>query len=83
MLIDFDPQASECDDLDFSSNLSEHMEDQALSRLSSELVGLYMSDKTSRKDWEESYIKGLDQLGLKIENRTTPWDGACGVTQQQ
>jgi len=80
VLIDFDPQASEGDDSEFSSNLSEYMKDQALSRLSSELVGLYMSDKTSRKDWEESYIKGLDQLGLKIENRTTPWDGACGVT---
>ena len=35
--------------------------------------------KTSRHDWEESYIKGLDLLGMKFEDRTTPWDGACGV----
>jgi hypothetical protein len=45
-----------------------------------ELVSSYNADRSSRKDWEETYIKGLDQLGLKIENRTSPWDGACGVT---
>ncbi len=36
-------------------------------------------DKESRKDWEDTYTKGLDQLGLKIEERTQPWNGACGV----
>jgi hypothetical protein len=64
----------------FGDNLAEFMEDEALDRLSDELVSSYHADRSSRKDWEETYIKGLDQLGLKIENRTSPWDGACGVT---
>ena len=64
----------------FGDNLAEFMEDEALDRLSDELVSSYNADRSSRKDWEETYIKGLDQLGLKIENRTSPWDGACGVT---
>ena len=49
------------------------MEDSSLDELASELVSNYLSDKESRADWEETYIKGLDQLGLKIEDRTTPW----------
>jgi hypothetical protein len=79
MVIDFNPEAeSMCEE--FGDNLSEYMEDDALSRVSAELVGAYLSDKGSRKDWEETYIKGLKQLGLKIEERTSPWEGACGVT---
>ena len=78
MIIDFD-SASEDSGEEFNDNLAEHMDDSALQSLGSELVGYYMGDKESRKDWEDTYIKGLDQLGLKIENRTDPWDGACGV----
>jgi len=80
MLIDFRPEETLRDELDFNVNLSDYMEDDALMRLSSELMGLYLSDKSSRKDWEESYVKGLNQLGLNTEDRTTPWQGACGVT---
>ena len=80
VLIDFDPDASGAEGEDFYSNLAEFIEDDVLGRLSSELHGHYLSDKNSRKDWEESYVKGLDQLGMKIENRTAPWEGACGVT---
>ena len=47
--------------------------------LGNELVSAYNGDKDSRADWEETYTKGLDQLGLKIEERTQPWAGACGV----
>jgi hypothetical protein len=79
MLIDFEPDAIEGGE-EFGSNLADFMEDDALGRLSAELVGAYLSDKSSRHDWEETYIKGLKQLGLKIEERTTPWEGACGVT---
>jgi hypothetical protein len=79
MIIDFDPDESLAGD-EFDSNLAEFMDDQDLTRLSSELVGAFLSDKGSRKDWEETYIKGLKQLGLKIEDRTSPWEGACGVT---
>ena len=80
VLIDFDPEASIAEGADFYSNLSEIIEDDVLGRLASELNGHYLSDKNSRKDWEESYVKGLDQLGMKIESRTSPWEGACGVT---
>ncbi len=50
-----------------------------LDAIASELIGLFQSDKESRSDWERSYVDGLDLLGLKHEDRTTPWDGACGV----
>jgi len=79
VLIDFDPNALE-EDVEFGANLAEHMEDDVLQRLASTLTGDYEGDRSSRKDWEETYTKGLKQLGLKIEERTSPWEGACGVT---
>ena len=79
VLIDFGPEMAEDMPLDFDSNLAEFMDQQDLRRLASELTGLAESDKDSRKDWEETYIKGLEQLGMKIEDRSTPWPGACGV----
>ena len=54
-------------------------EEAELQLLSSELISYFNADKESRKDWEDTYTKGLDQLGLKIEERTLPWQGACGV----
>ena len=80
VLIDFDPEKFLGEDVEFGANLAEHMEDSDLDELSSNLVGDYKGDRSSRKDWEESYVKGLSQLGLKIEERTAPWEGACGVT---
>ena len=80
VLIDFDPEKFLGEDVEFGANLAEHMEDSDLDELSSHLVGDYKGDRSSRKDWEESYVKGLSQLGLKIEERTAPWEGACGVT---
>jgi len=79
MIIDFDPNAKEIGDVEFDSNLAEHIDDGILQELGSKLVGDYNGDKDSRSEWEETYTKGLDQLGLKIEERTTPWSGACGV----
>ena len=79
MIIDFDPNAKEIDDIEFDSNLAEHIEDNVLQAIGSDLIGAYTGDKDSRSEWEETYTKGLDQLGLKIEERTTPWSGACGV----
>ena len=78
MVIDFDPESEDLSN-EFNDNLAEQMGDTELDMLAGELVGYYMGDKESRKDWEDTYIKGLDQLGLKIEDRTEPWDGACGV----
>ena len=63
----------------FDANLAEHMDEGDLQKLSSDLMGLVEADITSRKDWVEMYVKGLDVLGMKYEERTEPWDGACGV----
>ena len=79
MIIDFDPNSKEAGNEDFDSNLADFMDDSDLSDLGNELISSYKNDKESRSDWEETYTKGLDQLGLKMEERTTPWSGACGV----
>lgn len=79
MLIDFDPDMGEMMGLGHDDNLAEAIDNRDLDALASELVGSFRSDKESRADWERSYVKGLDLLGLKHEDRTTPWDGACGV----
>ena len=78
MVIDFDPESEDLSN-EFNDNLAEYMDASALDEMASELTGYYLGDKESRKDWEDTYIKGLDQLGLKIEERSEPWDGACGV----
>ena len=63
----------------FNDNLAESMEEGELDALGGELISQYQGDKDSRQDWEDTYRKGLDQLGLQIEDRTEPWAGACGV----
>ena len=63
----------------FSDNLAEYMEDSELQKIASELLELVDADVNSRKDWTEMYVKGLEVLGMKYEERTEPWDGACGV----
>jgi hypothetical protein len=64
---------------DFSANLAEVLDDSALANLSSELLGYVDADVDSRKDWADTFVKGLDVLGFKYEERTNPWEGACGV----
>ena len=73
------PDAEESDMADFDANLADFMEDGDLRELSDDLVGLIEADIDSRKDWVDSYVQGLDVLGFKYEERTQPWDGACGV----
>ena len=63
----------------FNDNLAEHIDDSDLHSVSSDLMGAVEADRTSRKDWEQTYIRGLELLGLRIEERSTPWPGACGV----
>ena len=63
----------------FGDNLAEDMDEEELQELSGELIGLVDADVQSRKEWAAAYVKGLDVLGFKTEERTTPWDGACGV----
>jgi hypothetical protein len=64
---------------DFDANLAEEMDEGELQKLASDLVELVDADIGSRKDWVEMYVKGLDVLGMKYEERTEPWLGACGV----
>ena len=64
---------------EFNVNLAEEMDDRALQSLASELIGQYDDDVSSRKDWMQTYVDGLELLGMKIEDRTEPWPGACGV----
>ena len=64
---------------DFGANLAEFIDEGELGKISSELVDLVDADINSRKDWTEMYIKGLEVLGMKYEERTEPWSGACGV----
>lgn len=63
----------------FDENLAEEMDEGALQLVSEEILSFIQDDLTSRKDWEKTYKEGLSLLGLKIDERTEPWDGACGV----
>jgi len=63
----------------FNANLADYIDDTELMRFSGDLINDFEADKDSRKDWEDSYVKGLDMLGFKYENRTEPFEGASGV----
>ena len=67
-------------DEDFDANLAEFMDENELSLLANELIDAVEDDLASRKDWIQTYVDGLDLLGMKLEERTEPWAGACGVT---
>jgi len=64
---------------DFDANLAEYMADGDLAQLVGDLIGDFESDVASRKDWIQTYVDGLELLGMKIEERIEPWPGACGV----
>jgi hypothetical protein len=64
---------------EFDANLAEYMDERDLTQLVGDLVGDYEDDVDSRKDWMQTYVDGLELLGMKIEERTEPWEGACGV----
>ena len=65
--------------MSFDANLAEELEEDYLSSLATDLIELVDSDVDSRKEWADTYVKGLDIIGFKYEERTTPWEGACGV----
>ena len=73
------PDANETDLMAFDANLVDALDEGLLNELSGELIGMVDADVDSRKDWADTYVKGLDILGFKYEDRTTPWQGACGV----
>ena len=77
MEINIDPDRMEDDE--FNLNLAEEMEDDLLNELADDLIEEYSGDVSSRKDWLDTYVDGLDLLGLKLEDRSEPWEGACNV----
>jgi hypothetical protein len=64
---------------EFGENLADVMDASELTSLASDLVALVDADINSRKDWVEAYVRGLEVLGMKYDERTEPWNGACGV----
>jgi hypothetical protein len=67
------------EDDEFNANLAEDMDEGQLTELSGDLMSEYDADINSRKDWLTTYVDGLELLGLKVEDRTEPWPGACNV----
>ena len=66
-------------DDEFNDNLAEFLDEKVMSEIAGDLMGEYESDANSRKDWLDTYVDGLELLGLKLEDRTEPWPGACNV----
>jgi hypothetical protein len=77
MEIEIDPDEEEDDE--FNENLAEDMDEGVLTELAGDLLGEFEEDLSSRKDWIQTYVDGLELLGMKVEDRTEPWPGACGV----
>jgi hypothetical protein len=64
---------------DFEANLAEYLDERELTQICGDLLGDIESDVSSRKDWMQTYTDGIELLGMKIEERSEPWEGACGV----
>ena len=77
MEIEIDPDAEDEDE--FNDNLAEYLGENVLQSVAEDLISDYDEDVASRKDWMQTYVDGLELLGMKIEERTEPWEGACGV----
>jgi hypothetical protein len=75
--IEFRPDQESEDD--FAANLAEYMDERELAMLASDLIGDFEDDVAARRDWMQTYVDGLELLGMKIEDRSEPWEGACGV----
>ena len=67
------------DEEGFDDNLAEYIDEGELTQLAGDLIGEFDEDVSSRKDWMQTYVDGLQLLGMTIEERTEPWEGACGV----
>ena len=77
--ITFGEENEDIDDAPFDANLADYLEDGQLQEVSSELCEAVEGDMAARRDWAETYVAGLDVLGMKYEERTEPWENACGV----
>lgn len=76
--LDETPEEEERDE-EFNDNLAETLEEAQLTQLATDLLAEYEEDVQSRKDWMTTFVDGLELLGMKVEDRTEPWEGACGV----
>ena len=72
---EFDEDANE----EFNKNIAEDIDEKELTELVGDLTSDFDEDISSRKDWIQTYVDGLELLGLKVEDRSEPWPGACGV----
>ena len=72
-------EIDETEEEEFNENLAEYISEGALAELAGDLTGDFEEDISSRKDWIQTYVDGLELLGMKIEERSEPWEGACGV----
>lgn len=80
VIVDFDENAEDgLMEGGHDENLAELIDDTDLQSMASELVSDFMSDRETRKEWATSYVNGMDLLGMKIEERSEPWEGASGV----
>ena len=77
--INLEPNEEGAGDDEFNDNLAEYLDDDVLAELAGNLIGDFDEDVSSRKDWMQTYVDGLELLGMKLEERSEPWEGACGV----
>ena len=77
MEVELEPGDDE--DSEFDENLAEMLDGGELAEIAGDLIGDFDDDISSRKDWIQTYVDGLELLGMKVEDRTEPWPGACGV----
>ena len=77
--ISFGEEVEEIDAAPFDANLADYLEDSQLQEISGDLCEAVEGDMAARRDWAETYVTGLDVLGMKYEERTEPWENACGV----
>jgi hypothetical protein len=77
--VEIDIEPRELGETDFDANLAEFMNESELTQFGSELTSDVENDENSRKDWADMLVKGLEVLGIKYEERTEPWNGACGI----
>tara|TARA_R110000751_G_scaffold90103_4_gene177065 strand:- start:805 stop:3246 length:2442 start_codon:yes stop_codon:yes gene_type:complete len=80
VVVDFDPRPTAQGSGEFYDNLAEDVSDADLGNISSTVLEEYESNKNGRKDWEDTYVNGLELLGFKYQERTEPFRGATGVT---
>ena len=72
-------EKAEPSDEDFDANLAEYLDEKEMVEIAGDLLGDFEDDISARKDWIQTYVDGLELLGMKIEERSEPWEGACGV----